>query len=837
MAELNLKQIADKLNEEFATDERRLVFWFDDNAEFDSDIDTLVLEHAKVYRLEQGNQLYTKYFLEKVDTTTSYLIYAPFPKPDIRVNHLADTIHYSKEFFVDRASLICADLNISDEYKPIIQKYAKYFAAQERLQRFYSIDVPEYDRLSIETTLISCVCRLKISSFEESLRVILGEESLEDNKYMAELEKYGLSEAFWQQAEIAFGYMDSEPTLEKLLMCLFITYSAKAVQFDPPVAWKPYISQKSGSAIAFLDNYMNNTVYSERFDELSAIIYKSINGESVFRKVDVDNLVDFNIFKDIDCILISWMRERLENEDTAATLFDRSIPEIALLRRKQHFGSNFRNEYFVLENAFYIIKDANYTPVSDINAIIKNYTSTWYKIDMRYRYFNLFYDRLSSNGDFENLRSLVENIYTNDYLNKITVNWCNSYAEANGKTNIPYQHNFYVDNISPAKDRVCVIISDALRYEVGVTLFEGLEADEKCNASIKVMQSVLPSKTQTGMAALLPHKTLTLNSDMKAEVDGKICDTTDTREALLQTYAAASRAVQFDALKKMNQAELREVFTDQKVIYVYHNQIDACGDDAKSEDEVFVACEEAVNEIKLMIRRLTSSANTTHFIVTADHGFLYKRDKLFESDKISGIAKKSIYSGKRFAFAAEPIDADGLRSMPLNTTYQGSTGYVCSPIGPDIIKNPGSGLNYVHGGCSAQEMLIPLIEVKTEKGYTETKKATISLINQLKKLTNLNVILEFIQSEAVSDVVKEATYKLYFVSESNETISNENFIIADKTSTDSVNRIFKLRFNLKNRIYNKMHKYYLVAVDDSNGMEVMRYEVIIDIAFAGNFGF
>ena len=34
-----------------------------------------------------------------------------------------------------------------------------------------------------------------------------------------------------------------------------------------------------------------------------------------------------------------------------------------------------------------------------------------------------------------------------------------------------------------------------------------------------------------------------------------------------------------------------------------------------------------------------------------------------------------------------------------------------------------------------------------------------------------------------------------------------------------------------------MHKYYLVAVDDSNGMEVMRYEVIIDIAFAGNFGF
>ena len=34
MAVLNLKQISDKLNEEFAGDERRLIFWFDAKAEF-----------------------------------------------------------------------------------------------------------------------------------------------------------------------------------------------------------------------------------------------------------------------------------------------------------------------------------------------------------------------------------------------------------------------------------------------------------------------------------------------------------------------------------------------------------------------------------------------------------------------------------------------------------------------------------------------------------------------------------------------------------------------------------------------------------------------------------
>lgn len=837
MAELNLKQITDKLNEEFTSEERRLIFWYDDNAEFSEEIDNIELINAKVLRLEKDNQLYIKYFLEMEDRETSYLVYAPFPKPDIRENHLADTIHYSREFFVDRASLICADLNIADEYKPIIQKYVKFFAAQERLQRFYAIDVSEYDRLSIETTLISCICKIKISSFEESLRIILSDENLEENKYITELEKYGLTEAFWQQAEITFGYLDSEPTLEKLLMSLFITYAVKVMQCEVPTAWRPYISHKSGSVMAFLDNYMNNSLYSERFDELSAIIYNTIDGYKILSALPVENLLDCCIFRGIDEIILSWIKERLENEDTAATLMERTIPEISILRRKMHFGKNFRNEYFVLENAYYIIKDTNYSSVTNINDIVQNYTSVWYKTDMRYRYFNYYYDKLASDSDFEKLRTLVENIYTNDYLDRITVNWCNSFSESGGKTNIPVQQNFYNDNVKNAKDRVCVIISDALRYEVGRTLLEELEADEKCSAKISVMQSVLPSKTQTGMAALLPHNTYTLNADMKAEVDGKVCDTTDAREAQLKEYEPASRCVQFDALTKMNMTELREVFTDQKVVYVYHNQIDACGDDAKTEDEVFKACEEAVEEIAKLIRRLTTSANTSHFFVTADHGFLYKRDKIYESAKISGISKQAAYYGKRFAFYSEQLKTEGVRSIALNTIYSDCDGYVFSPVGTDIIKSPGSGLNYVHGGCSPQEMLVPVIEVKTERSYTETKKAPISLITPVKKITNLVLNLEFFQSEAVSDVVKEAVYKVFFVSEDGETISNENFILAEKTDSDAIHRIFKLRFSLKNKTYDSKQHYYLVAVDESNGMEALRTEFIIDIAFAGNFGF
>ena len=119
MAELNLKQIIDRLNMEFTGDTRKLVFWYDDNGEFAEDMKDIELENARVYYLEQDNQFYTKYFLERVDTTTNYLIYAPFPKPDVRENHLEDTLLYSRRFFADRASLLSLDLGIEERYKPV----------------------------------------------------------------------------------------------------------------------------------------------------------------------------------------------------------------------------------------------------------------------------------------------------------------------------------------------------------------------------------------------------------------------------------------------------------------------------------------------------------------------------------------------------------------------------------------------------------------------------------------------------------------------------------------------------------------------------------------------
>ena len=357
--------------------------------------------------------------------------------------------------------------------------------------------------------------------------------------------------------------------------------------------------------------------------------------------------------------------------------------------------------------------------------------------------------------------------------------WNIGILEENAYGKQPLQIDFYDSNIGGLKDRTVVIISDALRYEVGHELYTTLADDPKSNIRIDTSLSVLPSYTRLGMAALLPHKSITMSDDYTVLVDGMGCDNLLTRQNILQRYCDNGICVQFDDIKNMKKSELRDIFTGKQLVYVYHNQIDARGDKANTEDEVFVACKEAVNEIADLIRRISSNANTHHFIVTADHGFIYKRDKLNESDKIN-VRDKNAFVNRRFIVSNEAIYEDGIENISMGRILRNDDNKVVSfPISSSVFKVSGGGQNFVHGGSSPQEILIPVLNIKMERGHIDTGNAQIALVSMVQKITSNVTVLEFIQSEAVSDTVKATTYKLYFISDDNEKISNEATLFAD----------------------------------------------------------
>ena len=838
MAELNLKQIIDRLNAEFTGETRKLVFWYDDKAEFAEDMETVELQNAKIYHLQPDNQFYTKYFLERVDKTTNYLIYAPFPKPDVRDNHLEDTMLYSRRFFADRASLLSVDLGIEEKYKPVIEKHIKFFANKERTQRFYDLEIENFNEENILVGLLSAVCKARTCSFEEVVRIVLTDGELVDNAFLQEFEKYDLLSAFWQLCEQHFGYTDTKPSLERLLVTLFVTYTGRYVQAELPAAWKSFVAYKSGNIIAFLDSLMNSVLYRDKYDTLSAHVAKGLNVLSAFAGMRVDDLVECDTFLAVDQVLVKWLISRLVSEDIGAIVNGFTIPELCEKRAKMHFGRKTGKTYQMLSSAYSMVKEADYHVADGLKPIIDQYLAADYNMDQQYRKFYYYYDQLESTESFEPLRELVENIYTNEYLACLLPAWNAGIQQDAAFSAIPLQREFYNANLRYTKERTVVIISDAMRYEVGQELFARMQDDPKCTAKLSVQLSVLPSYTRLGMAALLPHKTLEMTDDFQVLADGILCDNLAGRQQVLQSYNPDSVCVQFDDIKNLKVAELRDVLTKRQIIYVYHNQIDARGDKANTEDEVFNACEEAVQEIVDLIHRISVSGNTYHFIVTADHGFIYKRDKLTESDKISGKSAEKAFVNRRFIVSKAALEDDGIDHMSMGRVLGNEDSKVVSyPVSSNVFKVAGGGANYVHGGSSPQEMLVPVLEFKMERGHMETKNAEIALVSIVHKITNLITSMDFIQSDAVSDTVKAAKYRIFFLSEDNEKISNENSYVADSREENAQKRIFRMRFTFKNKKYDKDKQYYLVVYDEESGLEQWRQPVIMDIAFADDFGF
>lgn len=184
------------------------------------------------------------------------------------------------------------------------------------------------------------------------------------------------------------------------------------------------------------------------------------------------------------------------------------------------------------------------------------------------------------------------------------------------------------------------------------------------------------------------------------------------------------------------------------------------------------------------------------------------------------------------------IEMDDISGVSLGDVYgNGDTRSVSFPISADIFKAQGGGLNFVHGGCSPQEMIIPLINVKTEKSKVETTFAEISMTTNTSKITNLSVNLEFFQRQPVSDVVKPATYHIYFETEDGERVSNENQYHADSAESNPLNTKAKLRFSFKNRIYSNKDKYYLIIMDEEHNIQLAIIPFTIDIAMANDFIF
>lgn len=72
---MDLQNIQEQLNTEFAKADIRIIFWFDDKGDYAEEVAEIQLDTAKLHILDGENWLYSKWLLNESDPEGKYLVY------------------------------------------------------------------------------------------------------------------------------------------------------------------------------------------------------------------------------------------------------------------------------------------------------------------------------------------------------------------------------------------------------------------------------------------------------------------------------------------------------------------------------------------------------------------------------------------------------------------------------------------------------------------------------------------------------------------------------------------------------------------------------------------
>lgn len=840
MADVDINQVVVTLKDKFAGN-NQFIFWFDDDGEFSdsiADISSALDGVAQVKVMEPKHQVKTKLDLLDLDNRQKVLIYAPYPQPDLEQNHLKDMISYSETFKADAVEILRKDLDLPNNLRGFLRDHKSFFGNKERQKQFSKYDLASYQTKPELAVMASIVKSKKtiISFFDIVQEVLI--DSLNENKYLPEFEKYGVLEDFWNTTSEQFGYNDDKPQMIKLASGLYMTMSFQQMELTVPTKYKEYdLSSRWANVQTFMQQF-SDLYHDEENDEFAKIatnVWNLINGDSAFDRIKIDDLEKSDIFEQFDQKILLWIQDRLNMEDVDAEINSLDIEKVTKQRSNMHYGHKYELLYRMMRKAWYLVRRDKNMPSTSLEGMINDYVKNdGYKEDTDYRKFIYSYQMANMPENFNETKNLIEKIYINDYLNKYINAWNEKfdYSEVNSHQ---LQRNFYKNHIEPETNRVVVIISDAFRFEAAKDLQKQLSRDDQITSqTMDYMVTGLPSVTYMGMPSLLPNSKLDFE-DKKLLVDGNEAVNLNMRDQILRSTNEKSAAYSYQDVKGATREEFREKFSGKDVIYIYHNQIDAISDNKKTEDDTFKATKEAIDEIRKLIARLRTNS-IAHIIVTADHGYIYRNDKVVSGDKIEIPTSGDEVKSQRYLITDRDIDEPGVGRQKMSDVLNNDDErYVYYPKAENIFKSSGS-FNYVHGGSSMQEMIVPVLDIKTTSSRSAAHDVELRVTNTTNRITSLEVPINLNQVEAISATVNPVEYRIYFEDEDGRAISGPVIVNANISSKDVKDRFLKIRVTLADQKYDKSKKYYLV-IENTNNNTRNKIEYIMDIAIQGGFGF
>jgi len=872
----DIKQINDALDRVFNEEKQRIVFWNDPEREFKNVLPFLLLENVTVLRLDETGALEVKLRIEQDNPIGRYLLYSPAEEPDYEHDWLLDIRLYSRSFRADRASILLDELGLANQHlRQHIADRRKFFDNRERFQKLKTIvrpgDIgPDLDckmtavvAKADQPEVFNILCTL-FHSYTES-----GEEIDLDASppTWVQLEKFELDGPFWEMVKTTFWYADEVPSLKKLLIRLLVTDYAHHLRANLPRALEHLVLPPAGgrNAVVCLAQWRDSSSKGSSYDKLSAEVAALIKLEEHLIGLEIDDQVDVMTFLAVEKRIASDLRERVQS--TAGTINTDDVRAIVNRRHAGHWASlNAVGAPEVPRRALHAVYDALVAAADffslrnqyqkgfafeDPAAMFRSYEQELYRFDQLYRHFCEAADQAETQGwnILKPLRELIEACYTNWFVPNLGLVW-SKFVEPLGPTHLltdwdidktPKQEEFFKSHVRPRLEeagnrRVYIIISDAFRYEAAHELTEELNGKYRFEATLTSQLGVLPSYTALGMAVLLPHKVLSYKSTGDVIVDEKPTSLIEQRDEILKTVEGmACKSTDLLGLKK---EQGRDFVKDKRVVYIYHNTIDAVGE--STDEKTFGAVRTAIDELAALVTYVINNLNGNYILITSDHGFLFTESAPGDAErsKLDQKPDGTVKAKKRYLIGHHLPDHEA--------AWHGHTRVTAGAEGEMEFWIPkaanlfhfGGGARFVHGGAMLQEIVVPVVTVRHVKGKsaeeTKVKPVTVHVLGSSHKITTGRHRFELIQMEPVSERIKPITLKIA-VYEGDEPVTNIESMTFESTSDRMEERKKWISLVLQDREYDKKMSYRLVLRDAETGIEQQSVPVIIDRAFTDDF--
>jgi len=562
-------KIENKLKELF--EKHRIIFWNDADQEFTDIIDRLHIPAVEILLLEKIGQFQAKYLLEHQNPEKKYLLYSRKAEPKAEDDWLLDIRLYSYQFRADSASMITEELGLQEYHLAAhIRKRISFFANKEQYSKLKELISPNDHEKEIDCKMIAVCAGSKTANPDDILYGLFcrmaqkgGLESIPEG--WTKIERYHLIDIFWEMIFEKFSYKSANPNLRELLICLFVTDFSASLHCQCPASLKQFLLESAVNASILLDKWRDSQVRMPAYEKLSLELSGILKIEDIIENLTIEKLHDAQTFFVIEKILASQLKENLLQiiaQDLPINQFS-EIEDYARKRSDMYWANlSFRSDN-INRNIFSSIYNAIIYAVQFLKMkkqisqagfaadstekLFCRYTEEYFRVDQLYRLFHE-YITISFREGWNILKELgnkINDIYENWFLYEINSHWEQIISPEKWQiAGIYNQYEFF--NLFPKefmgekKSTVFVIVSDALRFEAAEELMGILNKKYRQSATMDSLLGVLPSYTQLGMAALLPHQELSYDSEGEVLVDGDRLNSLEKRNSHLNRFKGAA---------------------------------------------------------------------------------------------------------------------------------------------------------------------------------------------------------------------------------------------------------------------------------------------------------